>query len=106
MTRLHHRWGVPEAEIFVLKFLPWPRFEPRTSQSNGRERCQSNTAQLQADLRNTRLSEYRAVTYLYIYLNNDESKCHYFVKKLFIIYLHSDDKCILSNKTRFAKLPG
>ena len=38
MTRLHHRWGAPEAEIFVLKFLPWPGLEPRTSQSNGRER--------------------------------------------------------------------
>jgi len=38
VTRLHHRWGTPEAEIFVSKFLPWPGFELRTSQSNGRER--------------------------------------------------------------------
>src|SRR6218665_162297 len=44
MTRLHHRWGAPEAEIFVFKFLPWPGFEPRTSQSNGRERNHSTTA--------------------------------------------------------------
>ena len=44
MTRLHNHWGAPEAEIFVFKFLPWPGFEPRTSQSNGRERNHSTTA--------------------------------------------------------------
>ena len=44
VTRLHHHWGAPEAEIFVFKFLQWPVFEPRTSQSNGRERCHSTTA--------------------------------------------------------------
>src|SRR6218665_3429200 len=43
-THLHHRWGAPEAEIFVFKFLPWPGFEPRTSQSNDRERYHSTTA--------------------------------------------------------------
>src|SRR6218665_855117 len=42
--RLHHRWGASEAEMFVFKFLPWPGFEPRTSQSNGRERYHSTTA--------------------------------------------------------------
>ena len=46
MTRLHHRWGAPEAEIFVFKFLPWPGLEPRTSQPNGRERYHSTTAPL------------------------------------------------------------
>src|SRR6218665_1255187 len=40
VTRLHHRWGVPEAEIFVFKFLPWPG---RTSKSNGRELYHSTT---------------------------------------------------------------
>src|SRR6218665_243316 len=44
VTHLHHCWGAPEAEIFVFKFLPWPRFEPRTAQSNGRERYHSTTA--------------------------------------------------------------
>ena len=37
VTCLHHRWGAPEAEIFVFKFLPWAGFETQTSQSNGRE---------------------------------------------------------------------
>src|SRR6218665_2365137 len=44
VTRLRHRWGAPEAEIFVFKFLLWPGFEPRTSQSKGHERNHSNTA--------------------------------------------------------------
>src|SRR6218665_2087504 len=44
VTRLHHRWGAPEAEIFFFKFLPWPRFKPRTLQSNGRERYHWTTA--------------------------------------------------------------
>src|SRR6218665_1462042 len=44
VTRLHHRWGAPEAEIFVFKFLPWPEFEPRTSQSNDRGHYHSTTA--------------------------------------------------------------
>ena len=54
VTRLHHRWGAPEAEIFVFKCLPWPGFEPWTSQSNGRERDHSTTAppQLPITLRN------------------------------------------------------
>src|SRR6218665_1387486 len=39
-----HARGEPEADIFVFKFLPWPGFEPRTSQSNGRERNHSTTA--------------------------------------------------------------
>ena len=43
VTCLHHRWGAIEAEIFVLKFLPWPGFEPRTSQSNGCECYHSTT---------------------------------------------------------------
>ena len=34
----------PKAEILVFKFLPWPGFEPRTSQSNDRERYHSTTA--------------------------------------------------------------
>jgi len=44
VTCLYHRWGAPEAEIFFFKFLLWPGFEPRTSQSNGRERNLSITA--------------------------------------------------------------
>ena len=43
VTRLHHCWGANEAESFVFKFLPWPGFDPRTSQSNGRERYHSTT---------------------------------------------------------------
>src|SRR6218665_1356774 len=39
-----YRWGAPEAEIFVFKFLLWPGFESRTLQSNGRERYHSTTA--------------------------------------------------------------
>ena len=41
--------GAPEAEIFVFKFLPWPGFEPRTSQSNGRKRYHSTTAPPQGE---------------------------------------------------------
>jgi len=40
VTRYHHCWGAPEAEMFIFKFLPWPGFEPLTSQFNGRERNQ------------------------------------------------------------------
>ena len=36
--------GASEVEIFVFKCLPWPGFETRTSQSNGRERYHSTTA--------------------------------------------------------------
>src|SRR6218665_1277176 len=44
--------GAPEAEIFVLKFLPWPGFEPRTSQSNGRERHHSTITVATSQKRN------------------------------------------------------
>ena len=44
VTRIHQRWGAVEAQIFVFKFLPRPVFEPRTLQSNGRERYHSTTA--------------------------------------------------------------
>src|SRR6218665_2692229 len=43
VTCFHPHLGAIEAEIFVFKFLPWPGFEPRTSQSNGRERYHSTT---------------------------------------------------------------
>ena len=33
------------AEIFVFKFLPWPGFEPRTSQSNKRNHSTMATPQ-------------------------------------------------------------
>src|SRR6218665_753722 len=47
VTRLHHRWGAIEAEIFIFKFLPWPGFQPQTSQSNGRERYHSTMTHTQ-----------------------------------------------------------
>ena len=50
VTRLHHRWGATEAE-FLFKFLPWLGFEPRTSQSNGRQRYHSTTMHHQQYLR-------------------------------------------------------
>jgi len=52
VTRLHHRWGAPEADIFVFKFLPWPGFEPQTSQSNGREHYYSTTVQCSFNMLN------------------------------------------------------
>ena len=44
VTRLHHYWGANEAEISFQMSALATGFEPRTSQSNGRERYHSTTA--------------------------------------------------------------
>jgi len=66
VTRLHHRWGASEAEIFVFKFLPWPGFEPRTSQSNERYHSTTETPPMSFSLK---LNE------LYQHLDNIDSIC-------------------------------
>ena len=41
VTCLHHHWGANEPEISFSN--PWPGFEPRTSQSDGRKRLHLTT---------------------------------------------------------------